>query len=204
MNRNGTYPFIGLFLLMGFVIQAQPVNWQAIANENTTANDIRDIGYSENLQLSVAYGSFLTSSGNKTISGFNGTNWINLADSVGGGFNTMVDFQDGILIGGGTPYIGTQNMPHIAYFNGDEWSYPWVFNDGINRLQWVNDTLFVTGSFTEIDGMPAHGVARLVNGEWEGMYEHTDDLGFSIFGAMAFYQGQYYIGGNFESSEGPD
>lgn len=204
MINSNKLVLVSLFVLLFSSVWGQPTNWHSIDIQDANAYNISGLIYSSNLGMTVCACTFVPDSGNKFIAGYDGFEWISLSDSVGGGFRTVVDYEDGILIGGGTPYIGSQNMPHIAYYNGITWSYPWNFNDGITRLQWVNDTLFATGVFTEIDGQPANGVARLVDGHWEGMYQPTEDLEFAIFGPMAYYHNHYYIGGNFESVIGPD
>lgn len=204
MINTNKWIITSLFGMLTCLGLAQPVNWISFDIPNVTAYNSHDLYYSENLHLALFTCVFQTESGNRYLAGYNDSEWVTIADSVGGSVRTIVDYSDGIIVGGGTPYIGTQNMPHIAYFDGNIWSYPWSFNGNVNRLQWVNDTLFAMGGFTEIDGVPAYNIARLVNGHWEGVYQPTEDLDFAIFGAMAYFQGKYYVGGNFESVVGPD
>ncbi|HKL03802.1 MAG TPA: T9SS type A sorting domain-containing protein, partial [Cryomorphaceae bacterium] len=125
-----------------------------------------------------------------------------LSDTISGTINTVVDYETGILVGGSNAFVGTQQMDAIAYYDGNEWSYPWSFNGSISRLGWANDTLFAIGWFTEIDGQEAYRIARLVDGQWEGMLEPGSLLPNSALYDLAYYDGGIYIGGTFENAEG--
>lgn len=103
--------FVFLFGFMG----AQPVNWES-AEHNHAAGLPRDFTYSENLGLTIYCGIFYRGPSDYYLAGFNGTDWEALEDSVGNAIRTAVDFNSGLLVGGSTSYIGTQNMPHMAYF----------------------------------------------------------------------------------------
>jgi len=155
---------------------------------------------SSNLDMILYSGFICEENGcfNRYIAGFNDNQWYDIsADSAGSGYRDVVDFEQGILISDGTtPYIGTQHIPYIAYFDGSEWTYPWIFNGGVMSLEWVNDTLHALGAFTEIDGNPAYHIARLVDGEWEGLVNPDIGIQFALYGDMEYYQGQYYVAGN--------
>jgi hypothetical protein len=180
--------------------------WQPVGREYIAWQPGR-LQYSENLNLILYTGPFDISADQqhefRHFAGYNGSEWEVWADTVGGGVRTVVDYENGILVGGSTPYIGTQNMPYIAYFDGEEWSYPWVFDGTILKLVWVNGNLFALGGFTEINGEPISYIAKLVDGNWEGVIENPEIIDFALFGDMVYYDGQYYISGNFSINEGP-
>ena len=177
-------------------VKAQPSQWTDISNVDL-GHGARDLYYSENLDMTVFCGVFLTAGGERYLGGFNGEEWIRLTDTLSSGIYTAVDYEDGLLIGGQPSYLNTQQMPHMAYFDGDEWSFPWEFNESVTKLKWVNDTLFALGFFTEVDGDLIYEVAKLVNGSWEGAFSKPDSLEWDVISDIAFYDGIYYISGKF-------
>jgi hypothetical protein len=182
---------------------AQPEYWHSFDNSDEAWNP-RFFGYSHNLQMSIWVACFNSDVGPDYIAGYNGEGWQVIADTVSCSVITFADYDDGILVGGTAAYVGTQQMPNIAYFNGEEWTYPWDFSDPIRHLVWTNDTLFALGTFTEVDGVPIYNIAKLSGDQWEPMLWETDDIGFSLFNDIQYYDGHYYVAGNFEMGEGPD
>lgn len=178
--------------------------WVSVYTDPNTTLPGKPI-YSQNLNEVIYTGVHQREDATHYISAFDGENWNIFLDSVITGFTTIVDYDDGILAGTNS-YLNQNGelISAISYFDGTTWSRPWFFNDGIRKLKWVDDTLWALGIFTEIDGEPAYYVARLVDGTWEGMLNPSDDISFALFGDIAYYQGNYYIGGNFESITGPD
>jgi len=184
------------------VVKSQPTNWTFIDHGEHQPYVPKDLFYSENLVVTV-YGSyFFDENDDPFLAGYNGVEWISLSDTISGTINTVVDYETGILVGGSNAFVGTQQMDAIAYYDGNEWSYPWSFNGSISRLGWANDTLFAIGWFTEIDGQEAYRIARLVDGQWEGMLEPGSLLPNSALYDLAYYDGGIYIGGTFENAEG--
>lgn len=161
--------------------------------------------YSENLDLLVYTGNFLRPDGTKYIAGYDGNNWQHVLEihPWGGGFKAMADYEDGLLICSGAECGVGPTLPYISYFDGEVEHCPWEFNGMILKLKWVNDTLYALGSFTEIDGVPAYHVARLVDGAWEGLLDPNLDLDIASFNDIEYYEGKLYVGGNIESDDWP-
>jgi len=188
------------------IVAAQQVgDWHAvpIPDEASTVTLPGVLYSSQNLGMIVYSGVFLDSINTKFIAGYNGSEWEILDDSVGGNFQTIVDYDNGILVGGGTPYVGNQYMPHIAYFDGANWTFPWTLNNNVRKLIWINEGLHILGTFTTIDGQAIQYAAVLNNeGNWENLFESANFTTTPLFHALAYYEGSYYLGGNFELENG--
>ncbi len=193
-----------LISLLGNNLTAQPVNWSPVQIPDP-AYSPRSLYYSGNLDLTIYCGAFRRGPGDYYLAGYNGENWEELSDTLGSVVWCATDYQNGVIIGGNHTYVGTQIMPSIAFYDGDTWTYPWVFSGGsVKNLVWTNDTLFALGDFTEIDGVPIYKVAKLVNDAWQPVLINSElDLDFSFFNDIEFYNGYYYIGGNFQTETGP-
>ena len=175
---------------------AQPEEWTPVAGSDSIVA-YREMDYSENLGMTV-YLSGMFMNGHKVIAGYNGTNWEAITDSISGFPRTFSDWGDGIVLGGGQHFINGMQMPNAAYYNGQEWAFPWEFNDSVRKFRVINDTLFALGLFTQIDGQDAFRIAKLVGDQWVGILEPHPELENSgIFMDIAFYQSEYYVSGNF-------
>lgn len=194
--------FTIVFIMSTTEVFAQLQHWEYISG-----NDIpyfpKDLPYSENLGLTIHCAQFFhTFEEGGYLAGFNGEEWGVLSDSLSANIYTAVDFEQGILICGGG-FVGTQQMAGVAYYDGNTWSYPWSFNDDVSNLVWANDTLYAIGTFTEIDGVSAYRVARLVNGAWEGVIEPgLFPNSSSILFDIEYYDGNYYLGGTYTTGDG--
>jgi hypothetical protein len=191
------------FLLYVIGISSQPIFWEPMPHEHST-NGQRDFIYSENLGLAIYCGVFVRSSADYYFAGYDGNDWVVLQDSVSGSISTLVDYENGILVGGQTTYVGDQHMPHMAYYENGEWSYPYSFDGFISKLRWCNDTLFALGAFDEVDGNTAYRIAKLAGGTWVGVLDESDDISFALFQDIEYYNGEYYVGGNFQTENGPN
>lgn len=188
---------IGLLICLGFSsLIAQPEQWTPVAGSDSIVA-YREMDYSENLGMTI-YLSGMFMNGHKVIAGYNGTNWEAITDSISGFPSTFTDWGDGIVLGGGQLFINGLQMPNAAYYDGEEWTFPWVFNQSIRKFKVLNDTLFALGSFTQIDGQDAFRIAKLVGDEWVGILNPHPELENSgIFGDIEYYNGEYYVCGNF-------
>ena len=185
-----------MLLMLSVHSSAQPEEWTPVPGSDSLVA-YREMNYSENLGMTV-YLSGMFMNGRKVIAGYNGTNWEAITDSISGFPSTFTDWADGIVLGGGQHFINGMQMPNAAYYNGQEWTFPWVFNQSIRKFKVINDTLFALGSFTQIDGQDAFKIAKLVGDEWVGMLDPHPELENSgIFGDIEFYNGEYYVCGNF-------
>ncbi len=183
-------------ILLTLPLFGQPDQWSPVPGSDSL-NVYREMDYSENLDLTV-YTSGMYYNGNRVLAGFDGEDWIPLTDSITGWPLTFEDWGDGIVLGGTASQINGQQMPYAAYYNGESWSFPWEFDGSVQKFKTINDTLFALGFFTHIDGQEAFKIAKLVGDEWVGMLDpHPGLEGPGLFTDIAFFDGNYYVGGNF-------
>jgi len=173
---------------------AQPPQWMPI-DTSYEAWGVYDLYYSQNLEMTILCGLFQAPE-SPYLGGFNGSLWISLADIQGAGIRTAVDFEDGILIGG-EPFFLNNQLKVVSYYNGDDWTFPWAFDQSITKLKWVNDTLFALGWFETVDGDSIWHVAKLVDDSWIEVFQKPDTLEWAAINDIEFFEGAYYLGGRF-------
>jgi len=195
---------LSVFIAVTAVANSQDNNWLSISPDGVPIASTRDLIYSENLDMTIHLGEFLYPDNSAYLAGFNGADWIVIADTFSGSLPAMVDFQEGILVGGNNAYVATGQMNGIAYYSGGNWAFPWNFNNDIQKLIWANDTLYAIGGFTQIDGQPANRLARLEGNNWVGLInEGVLQTGTSsLFFDFIFFEGKYYVCGEFETISG--
>lgn len=113
--------------------------------------------------------------------------------------------NDSVVISGSfDSLVNIPNTQRIALWNGSEWkSIGGIGADGNAGGMLANeDGWTMVGGFTEIGGIPSHGIARYRNGEWEDLCLYPDNSGWRIYNAVAKYQGNYIVGGNINDSPG--
>jgi len=117
--------------------EAQIEHWNyVVANE--LHNSPRALPYSDNLGLTIHCAPFYnTWAEGGYLAGYNGEEWIMLSDSLSGTIFSAVDYEEGILLCG-FGYIGTHLTAGVAYYDGNNWSYPWDFNNDVMNLIWAN------------------------------------------------------------------
>lgn len=110
-----------------------------------------------------------------------------------------------IVAGGAFAAAGSARANRVAQWDGAAWhpvgtgAAGSVLNGDVRALCWQGSTLFVGGSFTQIDGASANRVAR-----WTGSGALTP-LGNGTDGnvqALATFQGRVIAGGSFSSAGG--
>jgi hypothetical protein len=111
----------------------------------------------------------------RNVARWNGTSWSALDDGVTGPSQPVVSalaFRNGMLFAGGRfAQAGDVAANNIAVWDGARWSAlgdeitNGVAGDSplVTSLAFVDDSIFVAGTFTEAGGAAAHGVAR-----WDG------------------------------------
>ena len=85
--------------------------------------------------------------------------------TVLGTMKSMVIFHDTLVMGGGFHALGEPDDMIRGYVNGQFLDFG-DFNNGISRLRVIDDTLWAVGSFTQVDGQAASGVAKRVGDQW--------------------------------------
>lgn len=107
--------------------------------------------------------------------------------------------QDSVMISGSfETLIGIPNTQRIALWNGAQWQS--IGGVGADQGVWGmlanEDGWTMASGFTEIGGIPSHGIARYHNGAWDDLCIYPDNEGYKLYTAIAKYQGQYIFGGN--------
>ena len=93
--------------------------------------------------------------------------------AVGGGaglsdrIEGMVRWNGGILAVGMFLEAGEEVAPHVAFFDGAEWSPMGFPNDNVHDVILWNGDPVITGPFDEIDGQDIWGIARWDGAQWQ-------------------------------------
>ncbi len=153
----------------------------------------------------IAVGRF-TKAGSKKISRvaiLNGQTWIRFSNpSPSGPVNTLIEFENDLIVGGSFQSIGGLNLVrNIARWNGTAWTFMasgQTVNGTVHDLVIHQGDLFMAGEFTEIAGNPVNRIAR-----WDGAAWQTIGQGMNgnVF-ALESYTGNLYAGGVFDSTDG--
>ncbi|MBI1381798.1 MAG: hypothetical protein GC161_12010 [Planctomycetaceae bacterium] len=107
------------------------------------------------------------------VTRFDGESYTALGDGFSGKVRCLAVFDSGfgpeLVAGGEFIESGTQNVRRTARFDGSAWQ-PLVFaNKPVTTMLPVSDAtgtrLYLGGEFTNVDGVPAPGVAVLENGQ---------------------------------------
>lgn len=111
---------------------------------------------------------------------------------------------DDIYVGGRFSAAGNQLANHIAHYDlstnswnaigsGVEGEFAQVLDAKI-----VNDNLYISGSFTSVNGIPANGIARynITDEEWHSVGEGVE----GTFYSMAITDNEIYLGGFLDES----
>lgn len=139
--------------------------------------------------------------------------WNTLGNGVSdpGGNITVVNVQalaasgEDLFIGGSFTAAGDQPANHIARFDlsTNTWHAIGSGVDGefaqVLDIKIVNDDLYITGSFTSVDGITANGIARynLTDKEWHPVGVGVEGTLYS----MAISDNEIYLGGFLDESE---
>ena len=166
----------------------------------------------------IAGGTFTDAGGNSNadyIATYNGTAWSNLGPGSGlNGAVNAIAVHNGRVIAGGqfTNAGGNPDNDYIAMWNGSSWqpmctsAPPPTFNAGVLSLEVVGSTLFVGGSFLNVNGNPAGDQlvsCNLTTGGLIGPLVDADpDLDGPINAIAADGSGGIYVGGNFINLDG--
>ena len=121
-------------------------------------------------------GNFNGGNGRKDIAYYDGTDWVACSNGIDGGTSAVYEFaeHDGLLYVAG--YIsnvlpwGPPSDPGsgVVTWNGSAWGAlnqctQYANNPSVFDMVWLRDTLYVSGIFTLIDGIPTNGLMR-----WDG------------------------------------
>lgn len=136
----------------------------------------------------AGYGSYLLKYENGHLSSFANFNY----SMYGATF-----YEGSLIVCGGFDSVDGVQVSSIAKKDANGWSSFGWFRDGqyparLNNVQVVDDTLYAVGIIYIIDGDSINGVARLVDGKWEGVFGAP----FNDVASICKYKGDLYVGGN--------
>ncbi|HKR05614.1 MAG TPA: T9SS type A sorting domain-containing protein [Bacteroidia bacterium] len=172
-------------------------------------NAVRAIYYDDSSNTLYAGGNF-SELGNGQImyyvSQWNGSSWASLNYGLDQLVLAITKFQGEIYAGGSFSGDLTGNVynPSLAKWNGSAWQQVCTIQGGswggpVWSLFVDNNNLYIGGAFDSINGIPASGLARFDGTNW---YTYPSLGGFFYVNAIAVYNGELYIGGNFDAGFG--
>jgi len=184
-----------------FLLSAQfsVSEWDTIPFPYTTAGNGRFVSDTTNNSLfflssfvrdsnNAGYGSYLLKYENGTLSPY-----ANFSYAMYG----ATFYKGSLIVCGGFDSVNGVNVSSIAQKNASGWSpFGWFrydqYQGKLNNVKVIEDTLYTVGGFNVVDGDSINGIARLVSGKWEGVYEAP----FNDVGDVCKYKGVLYVGGN--------
>jgi trimeric autotransporter adhesin len=119
--------------------------------------------------------------------------------------NNVIVYNDTLYATGFFSSINGQLSNSLIRFNGSHWEPvgEGLFdNDGFlgvgHRLKIINDELYVCGQFSFCNGIPANSIAKYNGYSWSSVFDVPQiDSETSPIKDIEYYQGDWYLGGNF-------
>jgi len=197
-----------LFILFPFFVTSQ--NWETMGN-GISGNEVRCFYEDEDNDELYIGGIFssIDSFQNNCIATWNGAEWNFISDGVNSNFykiNAIIKYLDTLYIGGEFTGIGNNDtIRNIAKWNGNNWEYITEFNLGyILDFKIYNNELYAFGGFNTFNNITANGLIKYNGTEWSSVYDLPNFSGIetnpNFVNEITFYQGEYYVGGNFHSN----
>jgi hypothetical protein len=156
--------------------------------------------YSDTIENKLYIGGNFTDDGNTNLNGIGvleNNDWENLGNGmVLCCYPTLsITKFNGLLIASGGQ--------GITYWDQNQWHF---FDDsvsgGVNQLYCNGDYLYIGGNFDSIGSIPAKGIAKWNGQTWEAIGNNQYDFAsYGVF-TMVHYNGELYIGGNFNQPDG--
>ena len=159
-------------------------------------------------------GNFVGEGGMIGIARHDGTSWRSVGDGIRGSFSlvNLLEVHNGLLYVAGAfaktqPY-GPPDNPGcgIVTWDGENWGELGTGTCGANnptiyRMTWINDTLYVTGRFNVIGGVPTGRVAKWDGQRWCSLV--PPNYFYPDIGALGSFRDTLIVGGSFTVA-GPD
>jgi len=199
---------IHLFLLILFNLSffAQDYSWQSSGLPLSTGQ-LFDCEYSASENILYATGAFVEQD---TVEWTN--TWYQLATYNNGTWTYDSDFNDQprnittfdgkiLITGSFNEHHGIQSKVYQPY---GEPIFPDVISVPESGFMWLkvtNDTIFAIGSFVELNGVLVNGLAKWNGSSWEPVPPFNTFEGPIQLADIEYYQGEYYVSGNFTDSE---
>ena len=126
---------------------------------------------------------------------------------------SIVKYKNELYATGGFNRADNITVNGIAKWDGNSWT---GFGNGLrftngsqangNSLAVYDNELYLVGCFDSIDGVPANSLAKYDGVNWSAVHNLPliDGIDVNHFSTIAFYQGEIYVGGIFNSAAYPN
>ncbi len=176
---NAMAVYKGVLIVAGAFTTAGGQPAQRIAGWNGTSWSPLGSGINGEVFALASYGGQLYAGGSFAVAGgafadriarWNGSSWSSVGTGITGGVamvSSMSVMDGNLYVGGEFTGAGGIAVSNLARWNGASWSNPGNVNGRVNAVAGRNDalggfgTLYITGAFTSVAGVPANKVARL-------------------------------------------
>ena len=110
---------------------------------------------------------------------------------------TVIRYHDTLLVAGFiTSEFQGSALAHVAFLDSSGWHSYGQFNSMVNMMRVLEDTLYAVGSFTQVDGQPATGIAKRVGAQWVPIPGLVPISNPPFFYDIIKYQGDLVVCGN--------
>jgi len=110
------------------------------------------------------------------------------------------DASGSVYLGGDFTSAGGISAPHVARWDGSQWSALGTGTDGpVYAMVWAGNVLYVGGNFTTAGGASANHIARWDGGTWSALGSGTDG---NVYALALDGAGNLYVGGVFAHADG--
>lgn len=131
--------------------------------------------------------------GGSSVYIYDGYSWDTLGVFQGAAPQSIINWHDTLVIGGGFVWLNGWFVDNIvAYVNGS-WIPYGEFNSTIFKLREIDGELYAVGSFNQVDGQQASGVAKRVGDHWEPVGLFGDNT--PLLRDIISYQGNIVVAG---------
>ena len=203
---------------LGYVICGLALQSSATAQWSTLSSGmdhgVRALHFDEGSGRLYAGGTFTTSGGVVTngIAWWDGLEWhamgIGTSPPNANHVLALDKYGDEVAICGYFDQAGTADGTEaIAVWDGENWGPPTSGGGCPGQLlcvAYLDSILYTCGTFAEIGGVPASYLSYRQDGIWHAVLDDSvlDPSWFAQVSALALYQGDVYVGGNFEIPQG--
>ncbi len=169
-------------------------------------NYIHDVAWYQG-QLYVG-GNFVDDAGRNCIVRYDGSAWVSVESGIRGSFSlvNLLEVHDDLLyVAGAFGQSGSYGPPDnpgcgIVTWDGEQWG---TLGEGtcgspnptIYRMSWIQDTLYVTGRFNTIGGVPSGRVAKWDGSRWCSLV--PPDYFYPDIVALGSFRDTLIVGGSF-------
>jgi len=187
-------------------------NWETIGLGLNASAQIRDFYNDTANDRLIMIGSFasIDTFQNNGIAVYDGNTWDCFSEglvSSGMQIYSIIEYHDTLYIGGWFWDVWNGETVHnIAKWNGNTWVGLGFNTEELNvyNMRIINNELFILTAADSINGIEINGVLKYNGNEWSNFYDlpKYDTLygNNNMINDIAYYKGEYYIGGNFSNN----